>query len=55
MYAQILSIKFLIEAFKYQKKLERLFQTFAVLVAKFWNKNDCKLDENLRNFSFYQK
>ena len=35
------------------QKLTFLF--FAVLVAKFWNKNNCKLDKNLRNFSFYQK
>ena len=27
------------------------FLTFAVLVTNFWNRNDCKLDENLRNLS----
>ena len=47
-----------IEAFKYQKYTkfiwncpEMTFLTFAVLVAKFWNKYDCKLDKNLRSFS----
>ena len=31
------------------------FPSFAKLVAKFWNKNNCKLDKNPRNFSLYQK
>ena len=28
---------------------------FCYIGRKIWYKNDCKLDENLRNFSYYQK
>ena len=49
-----------IEAFKFKntrnliKLVEKWpFLTFAAWVVKFWNKKVCKLDENLRNFSFY--